>query len=120
MTKYMLILGGADIDKRSGNAKLAPAMFERYMKWVQTLRAGSNYVDSYKLFDQTGTRLTVRGGEVVEGPFVETKEAVGGIFVVEADSLEAATNLGRSCPVLDLQNGYVEVRVLENVSPPAG
>ena len=118
MSKYMLILGGADVDKRTGNPKLAPVMFERYMKWLQTLRADGHYVESYKLFDQTGSRLTIRGGEVVEGPFVETKEAVGGIFIVEADSLEAATALGRTCPVLDLQNGYVEVRAVENVRPP--
>ena len=118
MSKYMLILGGADLDKRSGNANLAPAMFERYSKWLQSIRQSGAYVGSYKLYDQTGTRLTVRGGEVVEGPFVESKEAIGGIFIVESASLAEATKIGRECPVLDLQNGYVEVRVLEDVRPP--
>lgn len=35
----------------------------------------------------------MRGGQVVEGPFLETKEAVGGIFVIEAGSLEEAVAL---------------------------
>ena len=118
MTKYMLILGGADLDKRTGNPKLMPMMFERYMKWMQSIQEKGGYVASYKLYDQTGTRLTVRGGEVVEGPFVESKEAIGGIFVIQANSLDEATKVGRECPVLDLQNGYVEVRVLEDVRPP--
>jgi hypothetical protein len=118
MSKYMLILGGADLDKRSGNANLAPAMFERYSKWLQSIRQSGAYVGSYKLYDQTGTRLTVRGGEVVEGPFIESKEAIGGIFVVQSASLAEATKIGRECPVLDLQNGYVEIRVLEDVRPP--
>jgi hypothetical protein len=48
---------------------------------------------------------------------METKEAVGGVFVVEADSLDHASALARECPVLDLQNGYVEVRVVEEVKP---
>ncbi|HEV2363623.1 MAG TPA: YciI family protein [Caulobacteraceae bacterium] len=113
MAKFMFLLGGADIDKRSGNAELAPVMFERYMAWMQSLSQGGHLANSYKLFDQTGARLTVRGGQVVDGPFVESKEAIGGIFVVEADSLETAKRLARDCPVLDLQNGYVEVRAVE-------
>jgi hypothetical protein len=113
MAKFMLILGGADLDKRSGNPELGPAMLEEYMKWVQSLTAGGNLVSKYKLYDQTGARLTVRGGEVVDGPFVETKEAIGGVFVVEAASLEEAKALARDCPNLLMQNGYVEVRAVE-------
>jgi hypothetical protein len=116
MAKYMLILGGADLDKRSdgrpGDANRGP-MLERYLAWVKTLSDGGHLVGSYKLYDQTGARLTVRGGEVVDGPFVETKEAIGGIFVIEAASLEQATALSRDCPVLRWQNGWVEVRAVE-------
>ena len=119
MAKYMMLLGGADLDKRSGNAQLAPAMFERYAKWLKSLRDSGQYAGSYKLQDQTGTRLTIRGGEVVEGPYVESKEAIGGIFIVETQSLEEATRIAHGCPIFDLQNGYVEVRVLEEVRPPA-
>lgn len=118
MAKYVLILGGADLDKRSGNAALAPKMFEQFMTWMRSLQESGRYVASFKLHDQTGTRLSVRGGQVVEGPFVETKEAVGGVFVIEAGSLEEATQIGRECPVFG-QNGYVEVRVVEDVRRPA-
>jgi hypothetical protein len=115
----MLLLGGADVDKRSGNAALAPKMFERFSQWLVALREGGHYVASHKLQDQTGARLTVRGGQVVEGPFMETKEAVGGVFIIEAASLQQAVALARECPVFD-QNGFVEVRVLEEVIRPAG
>jgi hypothetical protein len=109
----MLIAGGADIDKRSGNPTYAPIMFERYMTWIQSLRESGRFLGSYKLYDQTGRRLTIRGGEVIDGPFIESKDAVGGIFVIEADSLDEATEIARTCPNLDLQNGYMEVRVVE-------
>jgi hypothetical protein len=113
MAKWMLVLGGADLDKRSGNPAYYGPILERYMAWVRLLSEGGRLLGSYKLHDQTGARLTVRGGEVVDGPFVETKEAIGGIFVVEAASLEEATAIARDCPVLRLQNGFVEVRAVE-------
>ncbi|HEX3593458.1 MAG TPA: YciI family protein [Polyangiaceae bacterium] len=81
-------------------------------------QAPSSALSSHKLQDQIGARLTVRGGQVVEGPFMETKEAVGGVFIVEASSLEDAIAIARGCPTLTLQNGFVEVRVLEEVRRP--
>ncbi len=113
MARYMLLLGGADLDKRSGNPELAQTMLERYSVWVRSLAEAGRLRETYKLYDHTGARLTVRGGEVLEGPFVETRDAIGGIFVIEADSLEQATALARESPVLHLQNGYVEVRPVE-------
>jgi hypothetical protein len=118
MAQYMLLLGGADLDKRSGNASLAPKMFQQFSSWLSSLRERGHYVGSHKLHDQTGVRLTVRGGQVVEGPYMETKEAVGGAVVIEAGSLEEAATLARGCPVLELQNGYVEVRLVEEVRRP--
>jgi hypothetical protein len=113
MAKFMLIAGGADLDKRVSNSQLAPVLLERYMAWLAGLKERGQYVSSGKLHDQTGRRLTVRGGEVVDGPFIESKDAVGGYLVYEAASLDAATDVARACPMLGMQNGYVEVRLIE-------
>lgn len=119
MARFLLIAGGADIDKRAGSPTFAPLMYERYMAWIGELRLSGRLQSSLKLQDQTGRRLTVRGGEVLDGPFIESKDAVGGIFVIEADSLDAAAEIARSCPNLDLQNGYMEVRLVDEVRPAA-
>jgi hypothetical protein len=114
-----MLLGGADLDKRSSDPALAAKMFERFSLWLGSVQKSGRYVTSFKLRDQTGARLSVRGGQVIEGPFIETKEAVGGVFLVEAASLEEAVTIARECPVLELQNGYVEIRVIEEVVRPA-
>jgi hypothetical protein len=93
-------------------------MFEHFSAWLGSLRDKGQYVVSHKLDDRTGARLSVRGGQVIEGPFIETKEAVGGLFIVEAPSLEEAVDIARRCPTLTLQNGFVEVRVVEEVRRP--
>jgi len=53
-----------------------------------------------------------KGGKaiVVDGPYVETKDVIGGYFVVEADSMEEAAELARVCPAAAY--GGVEVRAI--------
>jgi hypothetical protein len=46
---------------------------------------------------------------VSDGPYVETKEAIGGYTLVKAASLEAAAELAKDCPILSI-GGNVEVR----------
>lgn len=46
------MLGGADLDKRSGNATFAPEMYERYALWLRSLRERGAYASSEKLKDQ--------------------------------------------------------------------
>jgi hypothetical protein len=48
---------------------------------------------------------------VTDGPFVESKEIVGGYSIVQAASIDAAAELAKGCPAL-LYGGTVEVRTL--------
>jgi hypothetical protein len=59
----------------------------------------------------TATTIRVAGGEtlVTDGPFVETKEALGGFFLLEADDLDAAIALAAQVPAARL-GGAVEIR----------
>ena len=59
----------------------------------------------------TATTVRVEGGEtlVTDGPFVETKEALGGYFLYEADDLDAAIELASRVPAARM-GGAVEVR----------
>jgi hypothetical protein len=64
---------------------------------------------------ETATTVRVQDGEALlsDGPFVDAKEYLGGIFVFEADDLDAATALAASIPAARM-GGAVEVRpVLE-------
>ena len=46
---------------------------------------------------------------VTDGPFVEAKDVVGGYSLVQADTLDAAAEFAKGCPIL-LRGGTVEVR----------
>ncbi|MCW2639610.1 MAG: hypothetical protein JWP76_1916 [Dactylosporangium sp.] len=55
----------------------------------------------------TTTATTIRGDVVTDGPFVETKEALGGYYLIEANDLDQALAISKLCPA---PYGGVEVR----------
>lgn len=61
---------------------------------------------------ETATVVTVKNGRrgVEDGPFSDTKEQLGGYFVIEVGSLDEAANWAKNCPAA--KNGRVDVRVV--------
>jgi hypothetical protein len=55
------------------------------------------------------TATTIQGETLTDGPFIETKEAMGGLFIIEARDLDHALKLAAMTPIVD---GAVEVRPL--------
>jgi hypothetical protein len=74
------------------------------------LRAEGKYVTSYRLRPVTEAKtVRIRGAErlVTDGPFAEAKEVMGGFYVVECASMDAALAWARRLPSL---YGSIEVR----------
>ena len=63
---------------------------------------------------ETATTVRVSGGKTIttDGPFVETKEALGGYLIFEADNLDAAIELAAQIPAARL-GGAIEVRPVQ-------
>ena len=86
-------------------------MYAKFNDWRE--KYSDNLVDM-------GGRLG--GGKLVtvdgptDGPFVETKEVIGGYMIVSADSLEEAMQIARECPGVVRPGSAVDVR--EIISPP--
>jgi|SRR4051794_34097157 len=60
---------------------------------------------------EESTGKIVRDGTVTDGPFVETKEALGGYYLIEADDLDAAVEIAKDVPA---RFGYAEVRPIRS------
>ena len=60
--------------------------------------------------DDRGVRLTVRGGKtsVIDGPFTEAREMIGGFFLIDVASRDEALAIARACPAAEWAT--VEVR----------
>ncbi len=108
MAQYLILI----YEDESQYATATPEVFDEIMQAhnqfaVQAEAHGAKILGGNAL-QSTGTATSIRGGsDVTDGPFVETKEVLGGYYLVEAPDLDAALAVGKLCPA---RFGGVEVR----------
>ncbi len=76
-------------------------VYGQMVAWRDSLRARGLLQESQSLQGHAGAaRVTVREGraQVLDGPFAEAKEMVGGLFVVDVATRDEAVALARECP----------------------
>lgn len=89
------------------------AVYERMLRWGEELRSRGLLLGAESLASQDkAARVSVPGGKsrIVDGPFAEAKEMVGGFFLVDVDTREEAIALAEQCPAAEWAT--VEVRGL--------
>jgi hypothetical protein len=104
----LLIRGGNDGWSGMTPEEMQQAL-QRYFTWSDTLRRQGRYLDADELKDGGRTIRMRDGRPMVDGPFVETKEGVGGFYLIEAADENEAATIATECPVL-AHGGFVEVR----------
>jgi hypothetical protein len=109
MAKFMFIYRrGEDAGKLSPEAM--QQSLEKWSKWIAEGFKKGWMLDAGDGLKNEG-RFLRNKNVVTDGPFVEAKEIVGGYSIVQADTIEAATEHAKGCPVFD-RGGSVEVRLL--------
>jgi hypothetical protein len=119
MPKYMLILRA---DVTTDYSTFTPADFERilgeYTAWGERMQREGRMQFSQKLTDQGGKVIVPKDGKttVKDGPYVESKEVVGGVYVLKADNYDHAVKLCAGHP--NFRFGSIEVRELDFMGQP--
>ena len=112
MAKYMLLIFG---ETEQWNA-MTPAQTEAHMAAHGTFAAtaGSALVDGAQLeAESTATTLRTDGSggiSVTDGPFLETKEALGGFYLLDASGLDEVIKLASMLPEVRDNHSGVEIR----------
>jgi hypothetical protein len=100
--KFLLLLhGDAEFESKLPQEERM-RIVEEHMAYSQMLRDIGAYVSGEALDDPRGTAVVVRPGEspiVSDGPFAETKEAIGGFYVIDVESRDRAIELAKQVPL---------------------
>ena len=84
--------------------------------WVERLTAQGKAIPGRAL-ERTGVTISGKNGRsVVDGPFAESKEAIGGYLVLDVETIEEAVAIAQSSPGL-AYGGSIEVRPLAEECP---
>jgi hypothetical protein len=123
MAQYVFLL----YDNEDWFDNLTPEEWQQAMKlhgaFTEAVEKAGARILGGEALERSTTASTVRQREgaeplVTDGPFIETKEALGGYYVIEARDLDQALELAKVCP-----SGNVEVRPIMDTSsdtePPA-
>jgi hypothetical protein len=97
--EYMLLFRGPHWDRGLSTDELQHAM-DKVMAWFEGLNKRGKIKGAQPLGGQGRVVTGTDGRFVVDGPFTETKEAVGGYLVLQADSLNDAVEIAQSMPTL--------------------
>ena len=87
--------------------------FGGYMKFTEDIKKSGHYRAGEALQPvRTATTVRVRGGktQTTDGPFAETREQLGGYYLIEAKDLDEATKIAARIPDAGIGNGGIEVR----------
>ncbi|HEV8260927.1 MAG TPA: YciI family protein [Burkholderiales bacterium] len=111
--EYMILIYGDEKSWPNLSEAQLKAMYAEYGVYTQELiKAGVMRAGSALKPVATATTVRLRGGKVLstDGPFAETKEQLGGYYLIEAPDLDAAVKWAGKCP--GAKTGSCEVRPL--------
>lgn len=119
--KFMMLVcwhAGAMNDRPDPTSEELAAMEGESMPWLDDVQARGVRLDGDMLAPpRRAASVRVRGGKtlVTEGPFAETKEAIGGYDILDCASMEEAIEIAAAHPVASM--GLIEVRPFYGSSP---
>jgi hypothetical protein len=95
---YMLIFRGTDWYKGLSPEEMQK-VGDQWMAWFKRLTDGGQAVAGNPL-EREGRIVSGKNARVTDGPFAESKETIGGYFLLKVDTLDEAVAIAQECPGL--------------------
>lgn len=112
--KYLCLICAEKVMEQMLQAD-ADEHYEEYREFTSNIRKSGHFVDCNRLLPPSAAiTIRVRKGKIssMDGPFVETKEQLGGYYVIEARDLNEAIQVAAKIP--GAARGCVEIRPIAN------
>ncbi|MGK2885041.1 MAG: YciI family protein [Rhodococcus sp. (in: high G+C Gram-positive bacteria)] len=109
MSKYLILIFEHEASYDEAGPEIMEEVMQEHDAFTKNVPTLGAVVVGGEALHPTTTATSIRGGgsEVTDGPFVETKEALGGYYVIEAPDLDTALAVAKTVPA---RFGGVEVR----------
>lgn len=115
--RFMMLMIPGGYQAAAPDAMPSPEAVKAMMKYNEELKKAGVLLALDGLHPPaTGARVSFKGGKpaIVDGPFAEVKEVLGGYWMIEVRSREEAIEWARRCPAAD--DDVIEVRRVHEMS----
>ena len=117
--RYMCLIYSDEGWRDSLSENEGKQVLQEFLEFTQSVvRSGHHRAGDRLAPTSAATTIRARGGKVVttDGPFAETKEQLGGYYILEASNLDEALRMAERIPTVRL-GGAVEVRPIMEMPP---
>ncbi|MGK2864571.1 MAG: YciI family protein [Chitinophagaceae bacterium] len=94
------------------SAEQMQEVMKLWQNWIGGIAAQGKYSGTNRLYPEGKTIKP--GNLIIDGPYAEIKEMVGGYLIVKASTLDEAVEMAKSCPNL-IYGGNVEIRSVMSI-----
>ena len=114
MKEYLLLFRGGEAHMGNLSAEDMQAHMQQWMEWMGKLNEQGKFAGAQPLIN-TGKVVSGTKKVVSDGPFMEGKEMVGGYLICKANTYDEAVEISKGCPILEFDDGTVEVREIQEL-----
>jgi hypothetical protein len=113
MTQYLILIYENEAEYQDMTPEQGQQIFEAHNRFSEQVGERGATILGGNALEPTATATTVRDDIVTDGPFAETKEVLGGYYLIDARDLDHALEIAKLCPA---PYGGVEVRPIMDTS----
>jgi hypothetical protein len=106
MSEYVFLYRGGEAGRSPERIQQS---MQKWMAWFKELAEKGHVKNQGHPLERAGKLVKGSQKLIVDGPFAETKDVIGGYSIIEAKNLDQAVELSKGCPILE-NEGAVEVR----------
>ena len=117
--KYLCLIYSEEARWQKASPAESQQMLGEYREFGESIKASGHHLAGYRLHPtSSSTTVRIRDGKMstVDGPFAETKEQLGGFYLIEANDLNQAIQIAARIP--GARSGSIEVRPVWEVPAP--
>jgi hypothetical protein len=107
MSQYLILLYENEEFYAQASPQVLDGVMQAHNRFAEQVTELGAKIVAGNALQPTGTATTIRNDVVTDGPFIESKEALGGYYLIEANDLDHALAVAKLCPTSE---GGVEVR----------
>lgn len=108
MSEFVFLYRGGE---RSNSPEQSEQVMQKWVAWMKELGENGFIKDRGQPLEPTGKVVRANGKQkvVTDGPYLESKDLVGGYTLIQAKDLSEAAEVSKGCPIFEA-GGLVEVR----------